>query len=80
MYICVYLRIFGDNMSYEQIFTSISIRIPKSLRVLYMKARDFWKELGAFFSAVVLLIEEKELDELRVRFPNIIMFVEDVLP
>ena len=64
----------------KQLYTSMSIRVPVSFRKKYVATKDFWKELGVFFAEVVKPLTAKQLNVLKSRYPDMIQFIEELLP
>ena len=67
-------------MTYENEFTSMSLRVPRSFRDKYDKQTDFWKELGDFFVKMAKHLTKADLNQLRIDNPHVFEFVEEVLP
>ncbi len=69
-----------NNGKYEDLYTSMSIRVPSSFRNRFEKTQDFWKELGSFFVKLVEPLDPNQLEEIKIKYPNIIKFIEEMLP
>lgn len=67
-------------MSYEQEYTSISIRVPKSFRDKFNETKEFWKELGDFFVIFAGHVNDNTIKILKEENPTIFEFLEELLP